>query len=252
MRAALVLLVLIVFTRAQLVYLLDSLDANGTDCTGHGTLMRETILNYAPASTRFVYFNTFDSTCQDQAFLITSAFDRIAANLTVPSVVSISGGFYAPGLVLSSVERILAAGVPIFAAAGNDGTADCYWPAAQSTVIAAEAVSSTGSTEKYSNFCASKNRTLVQLVSTCAGTSVATATLTGRWLAGLRGDYIVPGVGNCETTTPSPQWIYLGPTIGGAVGAVLFCAFLYGVYLFYLKEEPNLMECHPRCLHPCP
>lgn len=243
---------LILLSYGATLYLVDSLDANGSDCSGHGTLMKQTVLQYAPADTRFVYYNTFDSKCQDQTFLISAAFYSIARNLSTPAVVSISGGFYAPGLVDLNVVAILDAGVPIYAAAGNDGTADCLWPAEQHGVTAVEAVNSNGTTQKYSNFCAAKDRSQVQWASTCAGTSVATAILAGRRLSNLSGSFLLPGVGDCTSSTLSPQWIYLGPTLGGAAGAILFCLFLYGAYLFYLKEEPNIMECHPRCLHPCP
>ncbi len=244
----------VVLAVAPTVYLLDSLDASGNDCNGHGSLMKRIILDFAPANTRFIYYNTYDDKCQDQTFLITAAFDNISRQpqLDPASIISIGGGFYADVLVLPSIRSLLARGLRIYAGAGNDGTGACLWPAIQSGVIAVEMVNSKNATQVGSNFCASKNRTEVQWASVCGGTSVATATLAGRALSGQFDNYVVPGVTDCGgSATLPPQWVYFGPTLGGALGAILFCLVLYLSYLFYLKERPNLVECHPRCLHPC-
>ncbi len=231
------------------IYLVDSLSADGlADCNGHGSLMRSTIRLYAP-EVKFVYLRTTDDNCQEQTFLYSAAFFDIHSNLRLPAIISVSGGFYADALVLPVVDDLLRAGATIFAAAGNDGTSDCFWPAIQPGVIAVQAVTSTAATQKFSNFCVRKNRTEVQWATACS-TSLATATLAGRAAAGMLGSYVIAEGGECTPPSTLPaQWLYLGPTIGGVVGGVFFCTLLYLFYIFVIKGNP--CEAHPRCLHPC-
>jgi hypothetical protein len=240
MRLLLAALFLAVVTAVPVVYLVDSLDSNGTDCNGHGSLMWDILADSAPEAV-IVPVSSYLFGCNSSYAALQGAFQYIEqdmrglpANATV--FISVSQGVYLPDLPgdLESVFEnawLRNSGATVVASAGNEGLADCTWPASQPGVYAAVAVTERGAPIAVSNFCARKNRSSVLLATACS-TSVATARIVGALAAGgtLNDSFIDPDFRESRCK-PLFWWPWF---LAAAVSVLLIIGMGMSIRLIYL------------------
>lgn len=106
----------------------------GADCRGHGTLVAGSIggATYGVAKrTRIHSLRVCDCSGSCDSSSVVTALDWILANGVRPGVVNMSLGFPAPARsIADAVNRVIAAGFPVMAAAGNFSLDACsYIPA---------------------------------------------------------------------------------------------------------------------------
>ncbi len=171
------------------------------DCGPHGKQMYDTVLDegYPPSSiVRYTVGLSEPPECVNHSSL-DNAFATILRNLTLPARVSMSLGYTNLTYVSLPLIWLLDAGAMVWAAAGNDGTTGCDWPAIQNGVYAVRHPSG--------NTCANKNQTQVITVSGTCSSSVATARTAAR---GMTANYSLP---NQSCDSYYWPWYYLAATL---------------------------------------
>ncbi len=208
--ATLLVLVIVLAVDASTLFLLD--------CGPHADLMRDFIREerYAGA---LVFYNTALSDPPEchQQHPLEELFWWIlwTPDLAPPVRVSLSLGIYNTSHFSFALGELVRRGFEVFAAAGNEGTDLCSWPASQQGVTAV--------TYPGGNRCAGKTPLLN--VSGVCSTSEATARSAAR---GANTSWARTPASRCESDPYPWQWSFAGIISG------VFGAFLVAMLALYL------------------
>jgi len=129
---------------------------NGSDCNGHGTHVAGTVggKTYGVAkSATLVSARVLD--CQGSGLNsgIIQALDWVAANAKRPAVVNMSLGGGASQALDDAVARLVAGGIPVIVAAGNEGVDACQKsPARAPDALAVSASNSSDQKPSWANY----------------------------------------------------------------------------------------------------
>jgi subtilisin family serine protease len=122
---------------------------------GHGTFIAGVIRSVAPAATVVLEQVLDDDGLVDEADLSRQLIEALASH---PHVINLSLGFRTrggrPPLGMVDVWRVLrrrARDCVIVASAGNEGSTDRFWPAAEGAVVGVAAVDAEGAAADFSN-----------------------------------------------------------------------------------------------------
>ncbi|MCW1915587.1 S8 family serine peptidase [Luteolibacter sp. GHJ8] len=125
------------------------LPENPADQNGHGTAVNDLIKQIAPAADVASY-RIADDNGRSNTFLMTQGI--MAALEARVDIINISMGSYGNSALLKdAVDQALAAGIKIFASAGNEGYTQVSYPAAYEGVVSVGAVDANGSYLPFSN-----------------------------------------------------------------------------------------------------
>lgn len=167
----LLLLVALTFAHSEL-YLLD--------CGAHGDASYDRIRSEGYSGVVYLLPTTISNggpECANQTPIVKSFAEADYAILqhnATNSTVCAPIGVYTVNYISEEVWRLVNH-TPVYAAAGNDGGTDCWWPATQRGVYAVVATDSEGRPQPFSNKCQTKHdQESVLYVSACS-TSEATA-----------------------------------------------------------------------------
>lgn len=219
------LLVTLTLARSEL-YLLD--------CGTHGDASYDRIR--AEAYTGVIYtlptaISNGGPECANQTPIVESFSEAEYAILqhgATNSTVCAPIGVYTTNYISEEVWRLVN-NTPVYAAAGNDGSTDCWWPAIQHGVYAVLATDSEGRLQSFSNKCQTKpDQEKVLYVSACS-TSEATAIAAANRLA----RNLTRSV-NCPDLQRSWQWPFAAAS---CTATAVFLFFLIGRYFYKLERH---------------
>ncbi len=165
-------------------------DGYGTsDCNGHGTHVAGTIgaatWGIAKAAA-LVPVRVLDCVGSGSLSTVLAGLDWIVANALKPAVVNMSLGGGASSTLDSAVAKLVANGISVVVAAGNDNADACrYSPAREPSAITVGATSSNDSRAGYSNFgtCLDVFAPGSSIKSTWYTSTTATNTISGTSMA---------------------------------------------------------------------
>lgn len=128
-----------------------------TDCHGHGTFVASTVggAQYGVATgVRLRGIRVLDCSGSGSTYGVAQGLAYVLAHLSGRDVINLSLGYNARDAVVESViADLLAAGVTVVAAAGNDNTNACnHFPSAQAGVMSVAASSSSDARASFSNY----------------------------------------------------------------------------------------------------
>ena len=128
-----------------------------TDCHGHGTFVASTVggVQYGVASgVRLRGIRVLDCSGSGSTYGVAQGLAYILAHLSGLDVINLSLGYTGRDAVVESViADLLAAGVIVVAAAGNDNANACnHFPSAQSGVVSVAASSTSDARASFSNY----------------------------------------------------------------------------------------------------
>ena len=131
-------------------------DTNGTsDCNGHGTHVAGTIgaATWGIAkAVALVPVRVLDCTGSGSLSTVLAGLDWVAANAVKPAVVNMSLGGGASSTLDAAVAKVVAGGVSVVVAAGNDNADACnYSPAREPSAITVGATASNDARSSFSN-----------------------------------------------------------------------------------------------------
>jgi hypothetical protein len=182
------------------------------DATGHGTHVTGTIAGrqYGIAKdAEIVPFRVFGTADTTSTSIIVSALDAIyrdAASLR-PAVVNMSLGGRPTAAQANAVRRVIAAGIPVVAAAGNETQSACnVSPANIPEVITVGASNSQNGPAPFSNFgpCVDLYAPGVGIVSASNASDTGTRNFQGTSMASPHVAGVVATYLGSETTGPNP------------------------------------------------
>lgn len=192
-------------------------DNNPTDDMGHGTAMAGFIagVNNTEGSAGVAYgakilpFKACDSggLCYTDA-IVDSINAAIAANV---DVINMSFGGPANSLIQSAINDAVAADIVVVAAAGNENSAACLYPAAYTNVVCVGAIDSNDARGSFSNY-------------------------------GSNLDVVTPGVGNTTTAMGSAYAV-----VSGTSGATAYYSGAAAVFISSVKEYCIALPSDPAC-----
>jgi len=165
-------------------------DGYGTsDCNGHGTHVAGTIgaatWGIAKAAS-LVPVRVLDCNGSGTLSTVLAGLDWVAANALKPAVVNMSLGGGASSTLDSAVAKVVANGISVVVAAGNDNANACnYSPAREPSAITVGATSSNDARASYSNFgtCLDLFAPGSSIKSTWYTSTTATSTISGTSMA---------------------------------------------------------------------
>ncbi|MDP1691822.1 MAG: S8 family peptidase [Burkholderiaceae bacterium] len=165
-------------------------DGYGTsDCNGHGTHVAGTIgaatWGIAKAAS-LVPVRVLDCAGSGSLSTVLAGLDWVAANAVKPAVVNMSLGGGASSTLDSAVAKVVASGISVVVAAGNDNANACnYSPAREPSAITVGATVSTDARSSYSNFgtCLDLFAPGSSIKSTWYTSTTATNTISGTSMA---------------------------------------------------------------------
>jgi subtilisin family serine protease len=168
-----------------------------TDCNGHGTHVSGTIggttFGMAKAAT-LVPVRVLDCTGSGSLSGVIAGLDWVAANAKKPAVVNMSLSVGATSSTLdAAVANMVAAGITVVVAAGNDGADACnYSPARAPSAITVGATTNTDARASYSNygtcldiFAPGNSITSDWITSTSATNTISGTSMASPHVAGL-------------------------------------------------------------------
>lgn len=128
-----------------------------TDCHGHGTFVASTVggATFGVATGVLLRgIRVLDCTGSGSTYGVAQGLSYILAHLSGRDVINLSLGYTSRDAVVESViADLLAAGVVVVAAAGNDNTNACnHFPSAQAGVLSVAATSSSDARASFSNY----------------------------------------------------------------------------------------------------
>lgn len=161
-------------SRAQMVFTSYS---PLSDCDGHGTHVSATVGGNSYGVARGVQIRgvkVLDCTGSGTTYTVAQGLLYVKAHLTGADVINLSLGYNARDSTVEAVlQDLIALGVTVVAAAGNDNTNACsHFPSAQAGVISVGATTSTDVRASFSNY-----GTCVTLMA--PGASIVSARLGG-------------------------------------------------------------------------
>lgn len=129
---------------------------NGNDCNGHGTHVAGIVggktYGVAPGAT-LVSTRVLDCVGSGSSSGIISALDWVISNARRPAVVNMSLGGGISLALEDAVRRVVAAGIPVVVAAGNEGTDACQGsPSRMPEVMAISATNRSDQRPTWSNY----------------------------------------------------------------------------------------------------
>lgn len=165
-------------------------DTNGTsDCNGHGTHVAGTIgaatWGVAKGAT-LVPVRVLDCAGSGTLSGVIAGLDWIAANARKPAVVNMSLGAGASSTLDHAVANVVASGITVVVAAGNDAADACYYsPARAPSALTVGASTSSDARASYSNFgtCLDVFAPGSSIKSAWHGSTTATNTISGTSMA---------------------------------------------------------------------
>lgn len=134
-----------------------SMWSSADDCHGHGTFVASTVggATFGVATgVRLRGIRVLDCSGSGSTYGVAQGLAYILAHLSGRDVINLSLGYGARDAVVESViADLLAAGVTVVAAAGNDNTNACnHFPSAQAGVMSVAASSSSDARASFSNY----------------------------------------------------------------------------------------------------
>jgi subtilisin family serine protease len=211
------------------------------DATGHGTHVTGTIAGrqYGIAKdAEIVPFRVFGSNDTTTTAIIISALDAIhrdAANLR-PAVVNMSLGGPPSGAKTAAVRRVIAAGIPVVAAAGNETQNACnVSPAHIPEVITVAASNEQNGRASFSNFgpCVDLYAPGTNIVSASYTNDNGTRILQGTSMAAPHVTGVIATYLGSEITGPNP------PANASSSGAQMAQAVTSGAWQGVLRGNLN-------------
>lgn len=232
MRAALLLLsLLLALSYQQELYLLD--------CGPHESASVDSIRQEGYTGTLYVIETSTQepSECRLKAApldALETAHYRVLSHTSAPNTtLCLPWGEYWDGTAYSLLD-ILAMGASAYAAAGNDASPSCWWPARQAGVYAVVATDSNGEPQSFSNTCTDKaDAERVLYISACS-TSEATAIAAARSLT----ENLTRSV-SCPDLLRAWQWPFMYAMLAG-FGVVATIALLLLVYRAFFYVPPSI------------
>ena len=162
---------------------------NGNDCNGHGTHVAGIVggKTYGVArSATLVSARVLDCSGNGYNSGIIQALDWVAANAARPAVVNMSLGGGASQVLDDAVARLVASGIPVIVAAGNEGADACQSsPARAADALAVSATNSSDQKPSWANFgsCVDLFAPGESITSAYYTSSTATARMSGTSMA---------------------------------------------------------------------
>ncbi len=205
------------------------------DCGPHAQLMRQYIADERYDG-ELVFYNTTLSDpaeCRDQHYLEELFYWILwTPNLTLPVRISMSLVNYNISYSSWPLDQLVHRGVDVWAAAGNEGTAACGWPANQEGVWAVR--------HGLGNRCTNKTQDRVITVNGACSSSEATARSAAR---GAKYNYSITGPRfGCDNDWQWPFMYAMLGVLGASVVFVVITVFVARVVRLLRARAPPLPQ----------